>query len=266
VTEIANPLIVALDTSDPRRFADLVDALAGEAGGLKVGLEAFAALGPDAVRRAGRHAEVFCDLKLHDIPATVAGAAAAVAALGAAQLTVHASGGPAMIEAAVRAAPGVAILGVTVLTSLDAAALVAVGQPGVAQQVPRLARLAVDAGAAGVVCAASDLAAVRAAIGPGPLVVVPGIRPEGAAAHDQARIASPRAALAAGADRLVVGRPVTGAPDPVAAARALLAGIAGRDARADADRPEGQDRRPGGGGDPERPGDRRPSDAQRFPS
>lgn len=220
-----NPLIVALDTGDPRRFADLVDALSADAGGLKVGLEAFTALGREALRRAGERAAVFCDLKLHDIPATVAGAAAAVAELGAAQLTVHASGGSAMVEAAVRAAPSVAILGVTVLTSLDDRALAAVGQPGVAEQVPRLARLAIDAGAAGVVCAAPDLAAVRAAIGPDPLVVVPGIRPEGAAAHDQARVATPQAALAAGADRLVVGRPITGATDPAAAARALLAEI-----------------------------------------
>lgn len=218
-----NPLIVALDTGDPRRFADLVDALSGEAGGLKVGLEAFTALGREAVVRAGERAPVFCDLKLHDIPATVAGAAAAVADLGAAQLTVHASGGPAMVEAAVRAAPGVAILGVTVLTSLDDRALAAVGQPGVAQQVPRLARLAVDAGAAGVVCAAPDIPAVRAAIGPDPLVVVPGIRPAGTATHDQARVASARAAMEAGASRVVVGRPITGAADPVAAARALLA-------------------------------------------
>jgi len=187
VTGPVNPLIVALDTSDPRRFADLVEALSGEVGGLKVGLEAFTALGRETVRRAGERTAVFCDLKLHDIPATVAGAAAAVADLGAAQLTVHASGGPAMVEAAVRAAPGVAILGVTVLTSLDDTALAAVGQPGVARQAPRLARLAVGAGAAGVVCAAPDLAAVRAAIGPDPLVVVPGIRPEGSATHDQAR-------------------------------------------------------------------------------
>ena len=225
VTGPVNPLIVALDTSDPRRFADLVEVLSGEVGGLKVGLEAFTALGRETVRRAGERTAVFCDLKLHDIPATVAGAAAAVADLGAAQLTVHASGGPAMVEAAVRAAPGVAILGVTVLTSLDDTALAAVGQPGVARQAPRLARLAVGAGAAGVVCAAPDLAAVRAAIGPDPLVVVPGIRPEGSATHDQARVATPRTAMAAGANRLVVGRPITGAADPAAAARALLAQI-----------------------------------------
>ncbi len=225
MTAGGNPLIVALDTSDPVRLGALVDTLAPEVGGLKVGLEAFTALGRTAVRRVAEQAAVFCDLKLHDIPATVAGAAAAVDALGAALLTVHASGGRDMVAAAVEAAPSVAVLGVTVLTSLDDDDLHAVGQPPSREQVPRLAWLAVDAGAAGVVCAAPDLEAVRAAIGPEPLVVVAGIRPEGTAPQDQARVATPQAALDAGADRLVVGRPITQAPDPVAAVRDLLGGL-----------------------------------------
>lgn len=220
-----NPLIAALDTSDAGRFAELTSLLAPYVGALKVGLEAYTALGSGAVEHAAASAPVFLDLKLHDIPATVAGAARACAAHGVAMLTVHASGGPAMVAAAVDAAPEVAVLAVTVLTSLDDASLAQVGQPPSTVQVPHLARLAVQAGAAGVVCAAGDLEAVRAAIGPTPLAVVPGIRPDGAAADDQARISTPRAALLAGASRLVVGRPLTRADDPAAAARALLADL-----------------------------------------
>lgn len=218
-----NPLIAALDTADLGRLEWLASAFGPHVGHLKVGLEAFVAHGPAAVTAALRHAPVFCDLKLHDIPNTVAGAAAAVARLGVALLTVHTSGGPAMIAAAAKAAPDVVVLGVTVLTSLDDAALAAVGQPPVAEQVPRLAALALDAGARGVVCAPTDVAAVRAAVGPDALLVVPGIRPHGVDQGDQARIATPRAAMKAGADLLVVGRPLTASPDPAAAAQAILA-------------------------------------------
>ncbi len=221
-----NPLIAALDTSDLERLEQLAGALGPHVGYLKVGLEAFVAHGPAAVAVAVRHAPVFCDLKLHDIPNTVAGAAAAAARLGVALLTVHASGGPGMIAAAAKAAPDVAVLGVTVLTSLDDTVLAAVGQPPVAEQVPRLAALALDAGARGVVCAPTDVAAVRAAVGPDALLVVPGIRPHGADQGDQARVATPMAAMMAGADLLVVGRPLTASPDPAAAARALLAELA----------------------------------------
>jgi len=217
-----NPLIVALDTADADRLAALAAAVGPEVGGLKVGLEAYAALGPRAVALAGAHAPVFLDLKLHDIPATVAGAARAVAGLGIDLLTVHAAGGSAMVGAAAEAAPGVTVLAVTVLTSLDAAALARMGFPPPADAVPRLAALAVEAGAGGLVCAAAEAPAVRAAVGPHPLIVVPGIRPAGADMGDQARVATPRAALAAGADRLVVGRPVTTAADPAAAARATV--------------------------------------------
>ena len=223
---LTGPLIVALDTDDPRRLAELAAAVAPHAGLLKVGLQAFTALGPAAVTAAGQHAEVFFDCKLHDIPNTVAAAAGAAARMGIAMLTVHASGGPAMIAAACKAAPDITILAVTVLTSLDDADLAVVGQPPVAQQVVRLAGMAAEAGAGGVVCAASDVAAVRAEIGDGLAVVVPGIRPHGSTSDDQRRIADPRTALRTGASHLVVGRPITQARDPAAAAAALLAEIA----------------------------------------
>jgi orotidine-5'-phosphate decarboxylase len=193
-----------------------------------VGLELFAAEGPAAVRAAAALGRpVFLDLKLHDIPNTVEGAARSAAGSGAALLTVHASGGAAMIRAAVRGAgPGVRILAVTVLTSLDAATLDAIGLAGPPEAaVVRLARLAIDAGAGGIVCSPQEVAAVRAAVGPGPLLVIPGVRPAGAAKGDQARTATPAEAVAAGADVLVIGRPLRDAPDPAAAARAISGSI-----------------------------------------
>lgn len=217
-----NPLIVALDHADLDAVRRLAAAVGPHVGALKVGLEAYVANGPPAVAAAAAHAPVFCDLKLHDIPATVAGAARAATGLGVAMLTVHASGGPRMVEAAVRASPGVTILAVTVLTSLDDDALATVRQPPAAEQAAHLAALAAEAGAGGVVCAPTDLAAVRAAVGDGLLLVTPGIRPAGAGRDDQARTATPRQAVEAGADFLVVGRPVTTAADPVAAAAAIL--------------------------------------------
>lgn len=227
-----NPLIVALDTADLDRLSDLAAAVGPSVGHLKVGLQAFGAHGPAAVRAASAHAPVFCDLKLHDIPTTVAGAAAAVAELGVVMLTVHASGGPDMVAAAVAAAPRVRVLAVTVLTSLDDRALERVGQPAADRQVRRLARLAVDAGAGGLVCAPTDVAAVRGTVGPDVALVVPGVRPPGAATDDQARVATPVAALRAGADHLVVGRPVTAADDPAAAARAVAVELRGAARRA----------------------------------
>ena len=219
---MTSPLIVALDTADRNRLLALAEAVAGSAGLLKVGLQAFTALGPDIVSAVAAHRPVFLDLKLHDIPNTVAGAAAAAADLGATMLTVHASGGPQMIAAAAKAAPETTILAVTVLTSLDDAELAAVGQPGAAEQVPRLAAMAVAAGAGGIVCSPAEVAAVRAAVGPEPAVVVPGIRPAGSSLDDQARVATPAAAMAAGASHIVVGRPITGAADPAAACLDLL--------------------------------------------
>lgn len=214
-------IAVALDTDDGGRLAGLAAALAGEVDVLKVGLQAISALGPRAITVAAEHAPVFVDLKLHDIPNTVAGAAAAVAAHGASLLTVHACGGPAMVSAAVGAAPGVDILAVTVLTSLDDGDLHALGMDDAASAVPRLATGAIAAGAAGIVCAGHEVATVRDLVDEGALLVVPGVRPEGAGMHDQARVVTPRAACEAGADMLVVGRPVTGADDPVAAVRSV---------------------------------------------
>ena len=218
----SSPIIVALDTDDLDRLRDVARSVAGSVGLVKVGLEAYVALGAEAVRAAKEAAPVFLDLKLHDIPNTVAGAARAAARMGVSMLTVHASGGAAMVAAAAEAAPDVDILAVTVLTSLDGDALDAVGQPPALEQVPRLAQLAVEAGAAGVVCSPHEIAVVRQAIGPEPLVVVPGVRPPGAAADDQARVATPRSAMEAGASHIVVGRPITRADDPGEAAAAIL--------------------------------------------
>ncbi len=217
------PLAIALDTADLEHLSRLTEQLADHVGAFKVGLEAFAAHGPAALHAARARAPLFADLKLHDIPATVAAAAAALGREGASYLTVHATGGELMINAAVDAAPETSVLAVTVLTSLDAPGLAATGSPPAEEQVPRLARLAVDAGAAGVVCAPTDIAAVREAIGDRGLIVPPGIRPSGSARNDQARVATPAQARAAGADVLVVGRPVTAAADPAAAAAAILA-------------------------------------------
>ena len=217
-----SPLIVALDTDDRARLLSLAQAVAPHAGLLKVGLQAFTALGPDAVREVARHRPVFLDLKLHDIPNTVAGAATAAAELGAAMLTVHAAGGSDMVAAAAKAAPDVTILAVTVLTSLDDEDLAAVGQPRAGEQVPRLAELAVAAGARGIVCSPAEVASVRAAVGPDVALVVPGIRPAGASLDDQSRVATPAAAIAAGATHIVVGRPITGSHDPAAACQTIL--------------------------------------------
>ena len=176
--------------------------------------------------------EVFLDLKLHDIPATVGGAARAVAALRPTYLTVHASGGPEMIAAAVTALPHTSITAVTVLTSLNADELTAIGMVGpVSEAVVRLARLAVDAGARSIVCSPQEVAAVRAEVGPGVVLITPGVRPasgEGSATADQSRVATPEAALAAGADLLVIGRPITAAADPGAAALRLAQSLGQR--------------------------------------
>ncbi|HEY7724176.1 MAG TPA: orotidine-5'-phosphate decarboxylase [Anaeromyxobacteraceae bacterium] len=219
-------ICAALDFGSWAEAAPFAAAVAPAVGMLKVGLELFAAGGPAAVRSAAALGlPVFLDLKLHDIPATAEGAARAAAASGAALVTVHAAGGPRMVEAAVRGAAGkVRVLAVTVLTSLDAEALRRIGLAGPPEEAAvRLARLAVDAGAGGVVCSPLEVAAVRDALGPGPLLVVPGVRPAGAPKGDQARVATPAEAVRAGADVLVIGRPLREAPDPAAAARAIAA-------------------------------------------
>jgi orotidine-5'-phosphate decarboxylase len=225
-------ICAALDVPDPLAATKLAAQLAQHVGMLKVGLELFVAHGPKAVEAVrGFGLPIFLDLKLHDIPNTVAGGVRAVLRLRPRMLTVHASGGAAMIRAACDAAGGAGsgrpmILAVTVLTSLDQAALQSVGVAATpAEQVLRLGRLAVEAGADGLVCSPHEVAMLRQALGPGIRLVVPGIRPEGSAAGDQARTMTPAQAVAAGADWIVVGRPITGAGDPEAAAASIAASI-----------------------------------------
>jgi orotidine-5'-phosphate decarboxylase len=225
-----NPIFCAIDTPELARARGLAAGLRGAAN-IKLGLEFFAANGPAGVREVAGKTPLFLDLKLHDIPNTVAGAVRAVAPLKPLLLTLHSGGGPAMMREAAAAAAATAqggrrmqLLGVSVLTSLDDNDLTAVGQRGpVGEQVVRLALLARDNGLDGVVCSPLEVAALRAACGPKFLLVVPGIRLLGGTSGDQKRVMGPREALAAGADYLVIGRPITGAPDPAAAARALLA-------------------------------------------
>ena len=234
-------LIVALDFPSSDAAMDLVDRLQGACRWFKVGMELYYAAGNQILDRLReRGFEVFLDLKLHDIPNTVAGAVRAVAGTGASLLTVHAGGGERMMRAAAQAAdrPGAPrLLAVTVLTSMDAAELraVGVGDAGEAEgvvetQVLRLARLARAAGIDGLVCSAEEVAAVREAMGPEALLVVPGIRPAGTgSSDDQSRVASAAQAIARGASKLVVGRPITQAPDPARAAAGILAEIRNAD-------------------------------------
>ena len=222
-----NPILCALDTPELARAEALIAAVTPAVGGIKLGLEFFVAHGPAGIRQvASSAANVFLDLKLHDIPNTVAGAVRAALALDPFLITLHCAGGAAMMRAAVdaRGARRTKLLGVTVLTSLDDADLAATGQNGPAEaQVRRLALLAKSAGLDGVVCSPQEVAMLRQACGKGFLLVVPGIRPAGAVIGDQKRVQTPRAAIEAGADYLVIGRPITEAPDPSAAARAILA-------------------------------------------
>ncbi len=224
-------LIAALDTTEIARAAAWGRQLAPSCGLFKLGLEYFLANGAEGLKALGGH-PVFLDLKLHDIPNTVAGAVRAVLPLQPRMLTVHAAGGAAMVTAARRAAEQAGvdrplILAVTVLTSLDAAALAATGvSDGPAQQVLRLAKLAIDAGADGLVCSAHEVPALRAQLDPTAVLVVPGIRPAGFPSGDQLRTMTPREAAAAGADWIVVGRPITAAADPAAAAAAIAAELA----------------------------------------
>jgi orotidine-5'-phosphate decarboxylase len=227
-----NRVIAALDVPTRAAADDLVGRLAGAASWLKIGLELFCAAGPAVVSDYAAMAErVMLDLKLHDIPATVARATRQVARLGAGLLTVHASGGRAMLEAAAiaaREAGDTRILAVTVLTSLDDHDLEELGfRHGSAAEVLRLATIAEQAGCAGVVASPHEAAAIREALGPDFLIVTPGVRPAGAAAgDDQKRVATPAGARVAGADLIVVGRPIRDALDPAATARAIAAELA----------------------------------------
>ena len=225
-------LSVALDFPSAAAALGLVDQLQGACRWFKVGMELYYAAGNSIIERLReRGFEVFLDLKLHDIPNTVAGAVRSVSSTGASLLTLHAAGGEAMMRAAAQAAAvpgGPKLLAVTVLTSMDEAALTAVGFAGapgskIQAQAMRLARLAQSSGIDGLVCSAEEVAALREALGPNALLVVPGIRPVGAETGDQRRIATPAEAISRGASMLVVGRPITQASDPARAAEAILA-------------------------------------------
>jgi orotidine-5'-phosphate decarboxylase len=226
----ADRLIVALDFPSADAALDLVERLQGTCRWFKVGMELYYTAGNSIIEHLLRHdCNIFLDLKLHDIPNTVAGGVRSVADVGASLLTIHAGGGQQMMRAAAQAASAPnapRLLAVTVLTSMDAAELAAVGvTDSPAVQVLRLADLARSAGIDGLVCSAQEVAAVRKAMGPEALLVVPGIRPAGSGLNDQSRIATPADAIASGASMLVVGRPITQAHDPAGAAAQILAEI-----------------------------------------
>lgn len=223
------PIAVALDAPDLETAARWASLVTPHVTTVKVGLELYLRYGPDVVAsvRGASGVEVFLDLKLHDIPATVAGAARAVSRLKPTFVTVHATGGPAMIRAAAEeAAPSTRIAAVTILTSLGESDLAALGiaEPA-GDAVRRLSSLAVAAGARALVCSPREVEAVRREVGPDITLITPGVRPRGAAVQDQARVATPEEAVAAGADLLVIGRPITAAPDPGAAAASIAAAL-----------------------------------------
>jgi orotidine-5'-phosphate decarboxylase len=222
------PIAVALDAPDLETAARWAALVTPHVSTVKVGLELYLRYGPDVIAsvRGASGVRVFLDLKLHDIPNTVAGAARAVARLRPSILTVHAAGGPAMIRAAVEAAPHTQIAAVTVLTSLTEGDLERIGLAGPADSaVRRLAALSVEAGATALVCSPNEVSAVRAEVGEEITLITPGVRPTGAATQDQMRVATPEQALADGADLLVIGRPITGSADPGAAAAAIAASL-----------------------------------------
>lgn len=230
------PIAVALDAPDLATATSWAAQVGGSVAAIKIGLETYLRDGADGVRAVYSALEgdpheppaLFLDLKLHDIPNTVAGAARSVAPLQPALLTVHALGGAAMIAAAAEALPDTRITAVTILTSMDAAALADVGVTGdPITAVVRLARLAVGAGARALVCSPLEVAAVRAAVPDDVVLVTPGVRPAGAAVGDQRRVATPEQALADGADLLVIGRPITGAADIGGVCRQLSSSLSG---------------------------------------
>lgn len=223
-----NPICVALDMPRPDEARALAASLRGEVGGVKIGLTSFAVGGAALVRDLTGAGEVFLDLKLHDIPVQVEGAVRAVSELGAAITTVHAAGGRAMLRAAAAAAQATTlkVVAVTLLTSLDDADLDDIGLGGSARDsVFRFAELALSCGMDGLVCSPLEVESLRDRFGShadgGPYLVVPGIRPQGSPEGDQRRTLTPKQALDAGADLLVIGRPITAAPDPATAARAI---------------------------------------------
>jgi len=221
-------LIVALDVGDAKSARGLVSSLAGEVGLFKVGSELFVSAGPAFVRELVEGGEkVFLDLKFHDIPNTVARAVRSASLLGATFVDLHALAGSAALKAAAKERGESRLLAITILTSHDEGTLLELGIQGpIVEAVSRLARLAQDAGASGVVASPEEAGRIRSVCGPDFVIVTPGIRPAGSAANDQARLSSPAAALSGGADYLVVGRPITEASNPREAARAIVAEMA----------------------------------------
>jgi orotidine-5'-phosphate decarboxylase len=230
LAEARKHLIVALDFPTESEALALVYRLGNLCQWFKVGLELYLSAGNSIVTKLTEKGySVFLDLKLHDIPNTVAGAVRSATSRGATLITVHTSGGSVMLKAAADAAASspVTLLGVTVLTSMDAAQLNSVGvSSSPADQVLRLARMATESGLRGFVCSPEEVALLRAALGPEAILVTPGIRPAGAEIGDQKRVATPGAAIAAGATYLVVGRPITQSSDPAAATKSILKDIA----------------------------------------
>lgn len=226
---VKNPrdrLIVALDFPEPSLALDLVCDLARDAAFFKIGLQLFTAAGPEIVRAVtATGAKVFLDLKLHDIPNTVAKAVGAAAELGVSMLTLHLSGGRRMIEGAVAAcSPNLLLLGVTVLTSSDETALRETGiESSVADQAVRLAQLGAEAGIGGLIASPHEVPMLRERLGEKLVLITPGVRPSWAAANDQKRFATPREAVQNGADYLVIGRPITDDPDPREAVKRIIA-------------------------------------------
>jgi orotidine-5'-phosphate decarboxylase len=224
-------LILVLDAKSPRDVTPTLRQLQGTIRWVKVGLEMFTACGPDCVREiAGMGFSVFLDLKLHDIPNTVAKAVESAAKLPIGMLTLHTCGGREMMQWAAKAQrehnPDLLLLGVTVLTSMSAAGLAETGVvDSTEEQVVRLGRLAADSGLRGLVCSPLEITPLRAALSPDVKLVTPGIRPRGAKADDQTRVMTPDEAARTGANFVVVGRPIFNAPDPVAAARSILADL-----------------------------------------
>jgi len=236
-TQFQNPIFVAIDTPDIDKALALGKSLKGKVGGLKLGLEFFMANGPQGIEKiSALDIPIFLDLKLHDIPNTVSGALRSLAPLAPAFITLHSQGGAAMMEAAAKTVaaeaekqdiPRPLLLSVTILTSLDGDDLQAQGGDGdVGAQVGRLAQLAKSSKIDGIVCSPFEVAAMREALGEDAYLIVPGIRPTGSAAGDQKRVMTPKQALNAGADILVIGRPITQAEDPAKAATTIAAELA----------------------------------------
>lgn len=229
-TEASAPsdrIVIALDVPTTREADLLAASLVGAVGWFKIGLELYLAHGPESVTAIRTHGPVFLDVKLHDIPTTVGRTAARIADLGVGLVTVHAAGGAEMVGAAVDGLGGHGrVLAVTVLSSMSDEDLASVGLPNAAEAVPALAKLAVDAGATGLVCAPKDLRVVRETVGPDVLLVAPGIRESGSDDDDHARAATATSAVADGADLLVIGRPITKDADPVSAARRFAEQVA----------------------------------------